>query len=139
MDSLSANLAAANLSNPEQHESVTADVMDYLRDTDRQWDIVILDPPAFAKSREKRHQAVQGYKRLNTAGMKKVKPGGLLFTFSCSQVVDNQLFKDTILAAAMEAGCEARILHTLSQGPDHPVDLALPESSYLKGLVLRIN
>lgn len=139
MDSLSANLAAANLPNPEQHESVTADVMDYLRDTERQWDVVILDPPAFAKSREKRHQAVQGYKRLNTAGMKKVKPGGLLFTFSCSQVVDNQLFKDTILAAAMEAGCEARILHTLSQGADHPVDLALPESSYLKGLVLRIN
>ncbi len=121
-----------------KHTSVEADVMNYLRDNDQLWDIVILDPPAFAKSMNKRHQAVQGYKRLNALGMHRVRPGGLLFTFSCSQVVDNQLFRDTITAAALDAGREAKILHFLSQGPDHPVNLVLPETSYLKGLVLEI-
>ncbi len=122
----------------DRHTTVQADVLHYLRDHETLWDIVILDPPAFAKSKNKRHQAVQGYKRLNAMGMNRVKPGGLLFTFSCSQVVDSQLFRDTITAAALDAGRQAKILHVLSQGPDHPVNLVLPETSYLKGLVLEI-
>ncbi len=123
---------------PEKHQSQAVDVMPFFTQTEEKWDIVILDPPAFAKSINKRHQAVQGYKRLNAMGMTCVKPGGLLFTFSCSQVVDAQLFRDTVVAAALESGRRARIIHFLSQGPDHPVNLALPESSYLKGLVLQI-
>ena len=134
---LEENLAIAQAP-ADRHTSVTADVLNYLRDHDTQWDIVILDPPAFAKSMNKRHQAVQGYKRLNALGMQRVKPGGLLFTFSCSQVVDQQLFRDTITAAALDAGREAKVLHSLSQGPDHPVNLVLPETSYLKGLVVEI-
>ena len=79
-----------------------------------------------------------GYKRLNTLGMQKVKPGGLLFTFSCSQVIDQDLFTNTVTAAGMESGRNARILYRLSQGPDHPVNLFHPEGSYLKGLVLML-
>lgn len=120
------------------HHIHQTEVGPFLRNSPDLWDIVVLDPPAFAKSLGKRHQAVQGYKRLNAEGMARVRPGGLLFTFSCSQVVDVQLFRDTVLAAALEANKRARILHVLSQGPDHPVSLSLPETSYLKGLVLEI-
>jgi 23S rRNA (cytosine1962-C5)-methyltransferase len=127
-----------NAPDPSVHQSHQAEVSPFLRQQSDRWDIVILDPPAFAKSINKRHQAVQGYKRLNAEGMARVQSGGLLFTFSCSQVVDARLFRDTVLAAALEAGKRARILHVLSQGPDHPVNLALPETSYLKGLVLEI-
>lgn len=123
----------------DRHHMVKADVLPYLRSMADHWDIVVLDPPAFAKSVHKRHQAVQGYKRLNALGMQRVKPGGLLLTFSCSQVVDSQLFRDTVLAAALDCGRTCRILHTLSQGPDHPIALALPESGYLKGLLLQID
>lgn len=122
----------------DRHIAHTEDVLPFLAGQSKTWDIVILDPPAFAKSISKRHQAVQGYKRLNIAGMKRVSDGGLLWTFSCSQVVDATLFRDTIMAAALEANCRVRILHTLQQGPDHPVNLTLPESGYLKGLVLQI-
>lgn len=128
-------LNALESSNHAVHQ---AEVGPFLRKSEELWDIVVLDPPAFAKSLGKRHQAVQGYKRLNAEGMARVRPGGLLFTFSCSQVVDAQLFRDTVLAAALEANKRARILHVLSQGPDHPVNLSLPETSYLKGLVLEI-
>jgi 23S rRNA (cytosine1962-C5)-methyltransferase len=123
----------------ERHESVTEDVMKWLKNSDDQFDIVVLDPPAFAKSLSARHRAVQGYKRLNIEGIQKVKPGGLLFTFSCSQVVDRELFYNTIVAACMEVGRKARVLHQLTQGPDHPVNVFHPEGSYLKGLVLRID
>ncbi len=131
-------ILALNHFAPEKHHSQAVDVMPFFTHSVDKWDIVILDPPAFAKSINKRHQAVQGYKRLNAMGMRCVKPGGLLFTFSCSQVVDAQLFRDTVVAAALESGLRARIIHFLSQGPDHPVNLALPETSYLKGLVLQI-
>ena len=99
---------------------------------------MIVDPPAFAKNISKRHNAVQGYKRLNALAMEKVSKGGFLFTFSCSQVVDRQLFYDTILAAAIEAGRPVRVLHHLSQPADHPVNIFHPEGAYLKGLVLEI-
>lgn len=120
-----------------QHQSYVEDVMKFLRKEDiQQYDIVVLDPPAFAKSVSKRHNAVQGYKRLNVLGLEKVKPGGLLFTFSCSQVVDAPLFLNTVTAAAIECGRNVKVLHRLSQPADHPVNIFHPEGSYLKGLVL---
>lgn len=121
---------------PQQHISHTQEVMAFLKTTADDYDIVVVDPPAFAKNIRKRHNAVQGYKRLNALALKKVKPGGLLFTFSCSQVVDQKLFYDTIVAAAMESGRPAKVLHQLTQGPDHPVNIFHPEGAYLKGLVL---
>ena len=122
-----------------QHEGVTADVVKFLRAHEDNYDIVVVDPPAYAKSYNKRHRAVQGYKRLNVEAIKRIKPGGLLFTFSCSQVVDRQLFQDTIVAAGLESGRSARVLHQLTQSPDHPVNLFHPEGSYLKGLVVQFD
>ena len=123
----------------EQHSSHTEEVLKFFQKQAETFDIVVVDPPAFAKTMNKRHQAVQGYKRLNAEAMKTVKPGGLLFTFSCSQVVDRQLFYDTIVAAGLEAGRSARVLHQLTQSPDHPVNLFHPEGSYLKGLVVQLD
>jgi 23S rRNA (cytosine1962-C5)-methyltransferase len=119
-----------------EHHTVAADVMQFLGQTNDNFDIVICDPPAFAKSLHKRHNAVQAYKRLNVMAMKRVKPGGMLFTFSCSQVVDRQLFYDTIVAAAIEVSRPVRVMFEMSQGPDHPVSIFHPEGSYLKGLAL---
>ena len=123
----------------ERHQIHTSDVMTFLRQSEGLYDIAVVDPPAFAKSLDKRHQAVQGYKRLNALAIQKVAPGGLLFTFSCSQVVDRELFYHTIVAAGLEAGRTVRVLHHLSQGPDHPVSLFHPEGAYLKGLVLMVD
>ena len=120
------------------HESITDDVMHFLRQPGDGYDVVIIDPPAFAKNISKRHQAVQGYRRLNALALQKVKPGGILFTFSCSQVVDKPLFYNTIVAAALEAGRPVRLMHDLGQPADHPVSLYHPESSYLKGLALYV-
>ncbi|MBS3914153.1 MAG: class I SAM-dependent rRNA methyltransferase [Bacteroidetes bacterium] len=132
------NVAMQNFKNPN-HVAVVADVSEYLKSQDKNWDIVILDPPAYAKNLKKKHSAVMGYKRLNALGMSKVAPGGLLFTFSCSQVIDQSLFENTITAAGIESGRNARILYRLGQGPDHPVNLYHPEGHYLKGLVLQID
>ena len=121
-----------------KHTSVCADVQTFLRDTANSYDLIICDPPAFAKNIQKRHNAVQAYKRLNTEAIRHVNPGGMLFTFSCSQVVDRQLFYDTVVAAAIEAGRPARVLYELRQVPDHPVSIFHPEGSYLKGLALYI-
>ena len=99
---------------------------------------MVLDPPAYAKTMAKRHNAVQAYKRLNVEGFKLVAKGGILLTFSCSQVVDNQLFYDTITAAAIEAQRKVRVLYRLTQPADHPVNIFHPEGSYLKGLVLYV-
>jgi 23S rRNA (cytosine1962-C5)-methyltransferase len=123
----------------QPHTSVCANVMQYLSDPDLPcYDIVVVDPPAFAKSMHKRHNAVQAYKRLNALALKKVNSGGFLFTFSCSQVVGTQLFYDTIVAAAMESGRSIRVMQSLSQGPDHPVNIFHPEGHYLKGLMLYV-
>lgn len=123
----------------DKHEGICADVLKYLAETEENHDIVVLDPPAFAKNIKKKHAATMGYKRLNQLGFKRVSPGGLLFTFSCSQVIDTELFEHTVRAAAIESGRTARILHRLSQGPDHPVNIFHPEGHYLKGLVLRVD
>jgi 23S rRNA (cytosine1962-C5)-methyltransferase len=118
------------------HEAFAEEVLPFLKNNETVYDIMVVDPPAFAKSIAKRHNAVQGYKRLNAAALSQIAPGGILFTFSCSQVVDKQLFYDTIVAAAIEAGRQVRVMHHLSQPADHPVSLFHPEGSYLKGLVV---
>ncbi|HZV70116.1 MAG TPA: class I SAM-dependent rRNA methyltransferase [Saprospiraceae bacterium] len=119
-----------------KHISEKENVMTYLVKHEALYDIVIVDPPAFAKNISKRHNAIQAYKRLNILAMGRVKKGGMLFTFSCSQVVDKEMFHNTIVAAAIESGRLARISHELSQGPDHPVSIFHPEGHYLKGLAL---
>ncbi len=132
-----ANVALNNFES--RHRSIQADVMEYMKNLEEDYDIIILDPPAFAKHRDKRHQAIQGYKRLNAHAMRQIKKGGLLFTFSCSQVVDKQLFNNTIIAAAIEAGRNARIIEQLHQPADHPISAFHPEGEYLKGLVLELD
>ena len=120
-----------------KHEGYKADTLQFLQQsTPNSYDLIILDPPAYAKHLSTRHKAVQGYKRLNALALKRIAPGGILFTFSCSAVVSRQLFYDTITAAAIEARRHVRVLHHLYQPPDHPVSLFHPEGEYLKGLVL---
>lgn len=122
------------------HTSLTEDVNRYLKEiTPDEYDIIIVDPPAFAKSIRKKHNAVQAYKRVNREAIQKVKSNGFIFTFSCSQVIDHQLFYDTITAAAIEAGRSCKVIHHMSQGADHPVNIFHPEGKYLKGLVLAVD
>ena len=123
---------------PNKHQSYKADVMKFLKEQEAPYDVMVLDPPAYAKTVAKRHKAVQAYKRLNAEGLKLVSKGGILLTFSCSQVVDNPLFYHTITAAAIEAGRQVRVLHRLTQPADHPVNIFHPEGNYLKGLVLYV-
>ena len=123
-----------NLNGLSGYQMFTEDVFSFLQSCD-EYDLIVLDPPAFAKKLNSRHHAVIGYKRLNVAAMKKIRPGGILFTFSCSQVVDKRLFQDTVIAAAIETGRDIRIMHWLNQPKDHPVDIFHPESEYLKGIV----
>jgi 23S rRNA (cytosine1962-C5)-methyltransferase len=132
------NVALLKDADPGRHQAFAQDVFAFLKQSEPVYDIMIVDPPAFAKNLKKRHNAVQGYKRLNAAALEKIKPGGLLFTFSCSQVIDRQLFQDTLVAAALETGRPIRILHQLNQGADHPVNIFHPEGAYLKGLVLYV-
>jgi 23S rRNA (cytosine1962-C5)-methyltransferase len=120
----------------QRHQGVVANVLEYLKSNEDTFDIVVVDPPAFAKSLAKRHNAVQAYKRLNVLALKKVGKGGLLFTFSCSQVIGEDLFYNTITAAAIESGRNIRVVKKMNQGPDHPINIYHPEGHYLKGLVL---
>ncbi len=120
------------------HEVYAEDTFDFLRGKKDVYDVIVLDPPAFAKHREARHQAVKGYQRLNTEAMRLIKPGGILFTFSCSQVVDRALFYNTMVSSAIQAGRQIKVLHHLSQPADHPVSIFHPEGEYLKGLVLYV-
>lgn len=126
------------LNNIKNHESHAVDTFDFLKNRENIYDIIVLDPPAFAKHQNVKHNAVMGYKRLNYEAMKQIKPGGLLFTFSCSQVVDKYTFNSTVMAAAIEAGRTVRVLHHLSQPADHCVNIFHPEGEYLKGLVVHI-
>lgn len=122
----------------EQNGCFAIDTFEFLKDKQDVYDLIILDPPAFAKHRDARHQAVRGYQRLNAEAMKVIKEGGIIFTFSCSQVVDRQLFYDTVSSAAIQAGRDVKVLHQLTQPPDHPVSMFHPEGEYLKGLVLYV-
>ena len=131
------NVALNNFHN--KHGSIVADAMEYMKELPEDYDIIVLDPPAFAKHREKRHKAIQGYKRLNAHAIRQIKPGGLIFTFSCSQVVDKYLFTNTVIAAAIEAGRNVRIIEQLHQPADHPINAFHPEGEYLKGLVIQVD
>jgi 23S rRNA (cytosine1962-C5)-methyltransferase len=122
-----------------RHKSIVADAMEYMKNLEEDYDIIVLDPPAFAKHREKRHKAIQGYKRLNAHAIRQIKPGGIIFTFSCSQVVDKNMFTNTVIAAAIETGRNVRILEQLHQPADHPINAYHPEGEYLKGLVLQVD
>ncbi|MFN5459381.1 MAG: class I SAM-dependent rRNA methyltransferase [Bacteroidota bacterium] len=118
------------------HQSFCVDTFDFLKSNELDYEVMILDPPAFAKHIDAKHRAVIGYKNLNALVLKKAKVGSVIFTFSCTQVVDKLLFFNTISAAAIDAGREIRILHYLHQPPDHPINPLHPESEYLKGLVI---
>lgn len=125
-----------DLNHCKNHEGYAVDTFDFLKDKKDVYDVIVLDPPAFAKSRDSKHNAVIGYKRLNAMAMKLIKKGGIIFTFSCSGVVDKYLFYNTITAAALEAGRDIKVLHYLNQPPDHPVTPFFAEGEYLKGMVL---
>jgi 23S rRNA (cytosine1962-C5)-methyltransferase len=119
-------------------EFIGADVFDYLRQIPTDYDAIILDPPKFAKHPGEVERAARGYKDINLVAMKRIAPGGVLFTFSCSNAVDPRLFRQIVFAAAADAGRQVQLMHVLAAGPDHPVNMSHPEGEYLKGLVLRI-
>ncbi|HRE97339.1 MAG TPA: class I SAM-dependent rRNA methyltransferase, partial [Flavobacteriales bacterium] len=122
----------------DKHKSIVADAIPYIRNIENDYDIIVLDPPAFAKHLSAKHNAIQGYRRLNEEAIRQIKPGGLLFTFSCSQVISMELFTGAVFSASANAKRNVRILHRLHQPADHPVSIFHPEGEYLKGLVLYI-
>ena len=120
-----------------RHETFAQDCFDFMdQSPDSFYDLIVVDPPAFAKSKQSIPNAVRGYIEINKRVMRKIKPGGIIFTFSCSQRIEPQLFRKTIFSAAAEVGRNIRIIHQLSQGIDHPINIFHPETEYLKGLVL---
>lgn len=127
-----------NFSGDSRHEAFCEDAFRFLDANEGKYDLIILDPPAFAKHRAALHNALKGYTRLNVKGFEKIKPGGILFTFSCSQVVTKDNFRNAVFTAAAQAGRKVRILHQLHQPADHPVNIYHPEGEYLKGLVLYV-
>jgi 23S rRNA (cytosine1962-C5)-methyltransferase len=118
------------------HKSFAMDCFEYLKHMEDVYDIIVLDPPAFAKSAKNVNNATRGYKEINLMAIKKIKPGGLIFTFSCSQNIDKMLFQKIVFGAAADAKRNVRILKHLSQTPDHPINIYHPEGEYLKGLLL---
>jgi 23S rRNA (cytosine1962-C5)-methyltransferase len=120
------------------HTAYEADAFEFLNNIDNQYDLIILDPPAFAKHQGALSNALQGYKRINAKAISKIKPGGILFTFSCSQVINKDQFRQAVFSAATIAKREVSIMHQLSQSPDHPINIYHPEGEYLKGLVLYV-
>lgn len=120
------------------HESIVADAKAYLGLMPDDFDLIVLDPPAFAKRHADRHKGLLGYKFINTAAFKKIKPGGLLFTYSCSQAIDREMFTSMVMSAAIDARRSVSILHHMGHSADHPVSIFHPEGEYLKGLVLRV-
>lgn len=129
---------ALNFPDDLRHEAFCEDAFKYLDNNDNKYDLIILDPPAFAKHRAALHNALKGYTRLNVKGLQRIKHGGILFTFSCSQVVSKEHFRNAVFTAAAQAGRKVRILHQLHQPADHPINIYHPEGEYLKGLVLYV-
>ena len=127
-----------NFPDDTRHKAFCDDAFKFLDNADNVYDLIILDPPAFAKHRGALHNALKGYTRLNHKAMSRIRPGGILFTFSCSQVVTKDNFRNAVFTAAAMAGRKVRILHQLHQPADHPVNIYHPEGEYLKGLVLYI-
>lgn len=124
--------------NDGRHQAFTIDAKRFLEEMEETYDLIILDPPAFAKHMDSRHKAIKGYIKLNKQAFEKIAPGGILFTFSCSQVVDKQQFYSAVMAAAIESGREVKVLHQLTQPADHPINIFHAEGQYLKGLVLMV-
>ena len=137
IDLTNANVAI-NFPDDTRHAAYAEDAFDYLERMGNNYDLIILDPPAFAKHRDSLRNALIGYRRLNAKAIEKIQPGGILFTFSCSQVVSKEHFRTAVFTAAAIAKRNVRILHQLTQPADHPVNIYHPEGEYLKGLVLYV-
>ncbi|CCY02465.1 methyltransferase [Prevotella sp. CAG:924] len=129
---------ALNFPGDSRHEAFCEDAFKYLDNNNDKYDLIILDPPAFAKHRGALHNALKGYTRLNVKGLERIRKGGILFTFSCSQVVTKDNFRNAVFTAAAQTGRKVRILHQLHQPADHPINIYHPEGEYLKGLVLYV-
>lgn len=129
---------ALNFPGDNRHEAYCEDAFKFLDANENKYDLIVLDPPAFAKHRAALHNALKGYTRLNVKGFESIKKGGILFTFSCSQVVTKDNFRNAVFTAAAQAGRKVRILHQLHQPADHPINIYHPEGEYLKGLVLYV-
>ncbi len=127
-----------NFPGDDRHKSFCEDAFKFLDANDNKYDLIVLDPPAFAKHRGALHNALKGYMRLNAKGFEAIKKGGILFTFSCSQVVTKDNFRNAVFTAAAQAGRKVRILHQIHQPADHPINIYHPEGEYLKGLVLYV-
>jgi 23S rRNA (cytosine1962-C5)-methyltransferase len=133
--------AARNFPEATNHRAVAADAFEYLaaqKAQNKTYDLIILDPPAFAKHRDAVKNALRGYQRINAKAIEMIRPGGILFTFSCSQAVDKEAFRLAVFSAAAQAGRKVRILHQLHQPQDHPINIYHPEGEYLKGFILFI-
>jgi 23S rRNA (cytosine1962-C5)-methyltransferase len=127
-----------NFPGDTRHEAFAMDAFKYLEKAGSNYDLIILDPPAFAKHHNVVGNAIKGYKRLNSKAFEVIKPGGIIFTFSCSQVITKEMFRTMVFSAAAKAGRQVSILHQISQPADHPVNIYHPEGEYLKGLVLHV-
>lgn len=127
-----------NFGDNAPHKAIACDAFKYIKDIKEKYDMIILDPPAFAKHHKVTGNALQGYKRLNASALSQIAPGGILFTFSCSQAVSREQFRAAVFSAAAISGRKVRILHQLTQPADHPVNIYHPEGEYLKGLVLHV-
>ncbi|MDR2145575.1 MAG: class I SAM-dependent rRNA methyltransferase [Tannerella sp.] len=127
-----------NFPDDQRHQAFAEDAFNYMANMDSRYDLIILDPPAFAKHKNVVRNALIGYRKLNAVAFEKIKPGGIIFTFSCSQVISKNDFRLTVFSAAAQSGRHVRILHQLTQPADHPVNIYHPESEYLKGLVLSV-
>lgn len=130
---------ALNFGDDPRHRTFAEDAFKYLDAMEKgAYDLIVLDPPAFAKRLKALQQGLRGYRKLNAKAFEKIRPGGVLFTFSCSQVVSREQFRLAVFSAAVQAGRRVRILHQLTQPADHPIDICHPEGEYLKGLVLYV-
>ena len=127
-----------NFPEDSRHEAFAEEAFQFLEKSQNKYDLIVLDPPAFAKHQNVLNNAIQGYKKLNRKGIEIIKPGGIIFTFSCSQVMTKELFRQTVFTAAANTGRRVRILHQLTQPADHTVNIYHPEGEYLKGLVLYV-
>jgi 23S rRNA (cytosine1962-C5)-methyltransferase len=128
-----------NFPGDKRHKAFPVDAFEFLEKEDFDYDLIILDPPAFAKHGNVLNNALQGYKRLNQKAISRINPGGIIFTFSCSQVVSRENFKKSVFAAAANTGRKVKILQFLSQPADHPINIYHPEGEYLKGFVLKVD
>lgn len=129
---------ALNFKNDPRHDAFAEDAFKFLNEMETQYDLIVLDPPAFAKHRDAIRHALQGYKKINAKAFEKIKPGGILFTFSCSQAINKDQFRLAVFSAAAMSKRNVRILHQLTQPADHPIGIYHPEGEYLKGLVLYV-